>query len=261
MDKKLSSNLENDYIKRISGRFPQDQDPQSLGRLKAALSRAESIRDFEIGLYWTRSTYFWGFQAVFFASFGLVAQVFIPNTTGEPSNVFALVILSTIAVAGSIVSYLWLLMLQGAKHWQDNWERHIDILEDYVYGPLYKTYFIENIPEKKCNVYESVPKEYRPISVTQVNKRISQIVIVLWSIIAITSLCFLGNVTCNTISSSQSLFCVIAVFFILMFSACFAQGQRNTLRMKFFGKLQTHPSSKVSHQMVFRELFETNDSS
>ena len=36
-----------------------------------ALRRASEVRDFEIGLYWRRSLYFWGFQVAFLAGAGV----------------------------------------------------------------------------------------------------------------------------------------------------------------------------------------------
>ena len=45
-----------------------------------------------------------------------------------------------LAGLGFFFSVGWIFALIGSKHWQENWENHIELLEDYVTGPLYKTY-------------------------------------------------------------------------------------------------------------------------
>lgn len=35
-------------------------------------------------------------------------------------------------------------MIQGSKRWQENWEKHIDYLEDFVSGSIYKTVFYDD---------------------------------------------------------------------------------------------------------------------
>ncbi|PNK72626.1 hypothetical protein CEQ35_000035 [Yersinia enterocolitica] len=44
-----------------------------------------------------------------------------------------------IASTGFVFSYGWFLVNKGSKFWQENWEFHIDRLEDEITGPLYKT--------------------------------------------------------------------------------------------------------------------------
>ena len=48
--------------------------------------------------------------------------------------------LLVLACLGFIFSVAWILVNKGSKHWQENWENHIDLLEDSVTGPLHKIY-------------------------------------------------------------------------------------------------------------------------
>ncbi|OHC54509.1 MAG: hypothetical protein A3D16_10065 [Rhodobacterales bacterium RIFCSPHIGHO2_02_FULL_62_130] len=63
-------------------------------------------------------------------------------------------------------------MLVGAKFWQDNWERHIDLLEDFVTGPIYKTYLAQSgqLEGRNLNV----------VSVTKANQIVSELFVVFW---------------------------------------------------------------------------------
>jgi hypothetical protein len=40
---------------------------------------------------------------------------------------------------GFVFSVAWYFANRGSKFWQENWENHVDLLEDPVIGPLYKT--------------------------------------------------------------------------------------------------------------------------
>src|SRR5260370_35684849 len=40
---------------------------------------------------------------------------------------------------GFLLSLGWYLVNRGSKYWQENWERHVDLLETNEIGPLYKT--------------------------------------------------------------------------------------------------------------------------
>jgi hypothetical protein len=105
--------------------IPDDQD-----RRKAALLRAHGLRTFEIEHYWKRATYFWAFQVAIFAAFGLLNK---PGSDGWgpiPLLIAALGVLTAVAN--------WL-SAQGSKFWQENWEAHIDVLEDEFEGRLHKT--------------------------------------------------------------------------------------------------------------------------
>jgi hypothetical protein len=96
-------------------------------KLKAALGRAHDIRQFEIELYWKRATYFWAFQLVAFTALGLLFK------DGELRHPELLVIP---AVIGAVTAFAGYLPARGSKFWQENWEAHVELLEDETEGRL-----------------------------------------------------------------------------------------------------------------------------
>jgi hypothetical protein len=100
---------------------------------REALLHALDIRKFEIDLYWRRASYFWTFIAVAFA--GYVAIQNGQNPQSESSAHLSL----AIASVGFVFAWAWHCANRGSKRWQENWENHVDLLEDGIVGPLYKT--------------------------------------------------------------------------------------------------------------------------
>jgi hypothetical protein len=90
--------------------------------LDAALRLAYDHRKFEIELYWRRATYFWAFQAVAFASVGLFLQ---DGALPSNSNIMFVPVL-----LGAITGAVGWLTSAGSKFWQENWESHVDLLEN-----------------------------------------------------------------------------------------------------------------------------------
>jgi len=128
-------------------------------RLKAAFEKAWDIRNFEIDKFWQRSAYFWGFIAFIFGGY-------VYSITCESSCIVKEMYLDLyIILLGSIFSVAWLLVIKGSKRWQDNWEAHIDKLEDEITGPLYKTLFYKG-------------KWF--FSVSKINERLAWVVITVW---------------------------------------------------------------------------------
>jgi len=97
-----------------------------------ALEYALDIRKFEIELYWQRATYFWTFIGAIFAGY------FAVQASETALRQDLAVVLSCL---GFVFSIAWLCVNRGSKQWQENWENHVDSLEDNVIGPLYKCGF------------------------------------------------------------------------------------------------------------------------
>jgi len=105
--------------------IPKDKNLSS-----SALDRAHELRKFEIENYWRRATYFWAFQIVAFTLFGLVWQEIEPN--GSISRTALLVP----TALGTISAWVGWLTAKGSKFWQENWEAHVDMLEEEAEGRL-----------------------------------------------------------------------------------------------------------------------------
>lgn len=97
---------------------------------KAALDRAYELRTFEIGLVWTRATYFFTAQAAIFAAFALVIRERGWDTAA---------IAGALALLGLATAWFGHLAAYGSRFWQQNWEHHIDLLEDELEGRLHKS--------------------------------------------------------------------------------------------------------------------------
>ena len=166
------------------------------GKEKEALEQALDIRKFEINLYWKRAAYFWTFIGAALVGF-LAVQSFDHNIRQEMS-----VLLSCLGV---VFSYSWLLVNRGSKYWQENWEKHVDILEDKVTGPLYKTVLsrreLTSLGEKSMHLVTG-PSAF---SVSKVNQIISLYVFVLWITILVYSLLPFD------LAAQLNLFCCVVV--------------------------------------------------
>jgi len=125
---------------------------------------ALDIRKFEIELYWKRASYFWTLIAAAFAAFFALAAADPPSS----QLIFLVTCLGTVLSAG------WYLVNRGSKYWQENWERHVDVLEDLVMGPLYKTTL------SPTRTQWLRPFAGYPYSVSKVNQIISLFVWVVW---------------------------------------------------------------------------------
>lgn len=112
---------------------PTADDPDRGARL-AALERSHEIRQFEIELYWKRSTYFWVLQAAVFTALGLIWK--------DDSARIPYIAPVALAALGLLTSAAGWFSAQGSKFWQENWERHIDMLEDEFEGKLHKTAWV-----------------------------------------------------------------------------------------------------------------------
>jgi hypothetical protein len=102
-------------------------------KLEKALKQAHEIRIFEIDLYWKRAAYFWTFIAVAFTGYSLLEKEHVENSHLDFTLQF------TAACVGFLFSLAWYCVNRGGNFWQKNWEAHVDLLEDEVMGPLYKT--------------------------------------------------------------------------------------------------------------------------
>src|SRR5262249_26529541 len=55
---------------------------------------------------------------------------------------FPQIISVALAVVGGLTAFAGWLTAQGSKFWQENWEHHIDMLEDEFEGRLHKTVYV-----------------------------------------------------------------------------------------------------------------------
>ncbi len=136
----------------ITGRCPND--------IEKTYNKAWESKNFEIELYWKRATYFWAFQVASFAGYFSVlgSNIYLKDPQ----------VLYMVACIGLITGLSWAFINIGSKSWQRHWEAHVDMLEDEIGGPLYKTVAIQ-----------------KTFSVSKINEIVSQFIVVTWSILII----------------------------------------------------------------------------
>ena len=136
-----------------------------------ALKYALEIRSFEIELYWKRATYFWAFIGATLAGYGAVEA----SSIGPKQDLAV-----ALSCLGLVFSFGWFCVNKGSKQWQENWENHVDLLEDDIIGPLYKIVLGRPKSEGIMKGIERFVAGPGPYSVSKINQMINLFVTVLW---------------------------------------------------------------------------------
>jgi hypothetical protein len=144
-----------------SGEASVTAPPRQVEALKTALD----IRKFEIELYWKRATYFWTFIAASLAGYFLLQQRANDDSFDSTYVVTCL---------GFVFSLAWYFVNRGSKSWQRNWEIQVDLLEDEVMGPLYKTGL-----NRYATEFSDITAGY-PFSPSNINQLLGLFVTVVW---------------------------------------------------------------------------------
>jgi hypothetical protein len=149
---------------------------------KEALDTALDIRKFEIDLYWKRAAYFWTFIAAAFVAFGAAQQLKDEASKTDLSLV--------VCCLGTVFSWAWFLINKGSKYWQMNWEKHVDMLEDSLIGPLYKTNWLLDELESSSAKVKLFLIEGGRFSVTRINQLVRFFVLTVWLVLMVHVLPF-----------------------------------------------------------------------
>jgi hypothetical protein len=81
---------------------------------------------------------------------------------------------------GLLTAWAGWLSARGSKFWQENWEKHIDLLEDEIEGSLHKTIWIG-------------PRGIQ-FSVSRVNERLNFILFIFWLLLLAAVFCIVLQV-------------------------------------------------------------------
>jgi hypothetical protein len=177
-------NSRSDYVAAFRG----------MQKSQKALKIALDTRKFEISLYWQRTAYFWALIAAAFAGY------FAVLSAGKIACDMKSFCAFTLSCLGFIFSLAWFLVNRGSKFWQENWEHHVDLLEDAHCGPLYKTV----LQSERRGITDGAP-----VSVSRVNQWVALFTIFIWLVLGIVQLppplraivenhwhyCFVGVIT------------------------------------------------------------------
>ena len=121
-------------------------------------------------MYWKRASYFWLFIGACFVGFKF------NDNNGNNEYAFLL------SCLGLFLSVAFWLANRGSKFWQENWESHVDLLEDIIVGSLYK----QVISPDKMKLYK--PLGSWPFSVSKINMFVSIMLIAFWAVIVLGQL-------------------------------------------------------------------------
>lgn len=163
-------------------------------KLKAAYEKAWENRNYEIDKFWSRGLYFWGFIAATFIAYTAI----ITSNNDRLKEITTWGIDISILALGVILSLAWLLVIKGSKRWQENWEKHIDYLENFVSGPIYKTVFYQG-------------KHY---SVSKMSENVAWSVLGVWCILLVQTLCERYTPSLTHVDWMPTIILVLMVFMI-----------------------------------------------
>jgi len=189
---------------------------------KRALKYALDIRKFEIQLYWQRATYFWAFIAASFAGYFLMIS-------SEHKDLISILV---VCILGFVFSYSWYFVNKGSKYWQNNWERHVDYLEDEITGPLYK--LVKNYDDSN---FLNPISEY-PISVSKINQLLSLFITIVWVVL--------------TVRSAHDIFTKWDISLIILLEIVFIA--ITTIIVYIFAKSHFTKSDKGNNGFIMRDL-------
>lgn len=210
--------------KQYKQRFSKRNSLDSRSVRAVALEHALGTRKFEIELYWKRASYFWTFIGASLAGFIAI------QASNSPSKEHLSVLLSCL---GLVFSFSWLLANRGSKHWQENWENHVDMLEDPVTGPLYKVVLTRRPPEGTREWIDHAFTGPSAFSVSKINQIISLFMVVIWVILLFHSLpCFSVRFSINWLYTSEVSAAISACAMIAKYGRTYQGGywHRGTIR-------------------------------
>ena len=186
-----------------------------------AFEKAHDIRKFEIELYWKRTTYFWAFIAASFA--GYFAILTSKSISFQEQYLFL------IESIGFVFSLGWFFVNRASKHWQLNWEKVIDSLEDDITGPLMKNHINNH------NSFWSLTLSYR-FSVSRINQIISCFITLIWFLLMIlTSVDIIRNCQFSLKGSwLYPLNLIVVVIFTTILCRCGQHYDNENVELKAF---------------------------
>jgi hypothetical protein len=207
-----------EYFKRFGIKKIEDKfEIEDKCLLEKAYIKAWENRNFEIDKFWTRAAYFWGFIVLIFG--GYISLL----TSDHSQKAIAMKIDLYLLLLGFLFSLSWYLVIRGSKCWQENWEAHIDKLEDLVSGPLYKTIHYSG---------------HRYYSVSKLNEIMALVVFLVWSCLLIqymyNNLEFTWQKLVVDFQVTVPILVTLIFAFVLRFGYCL--GDYKTDKYKFFDR-------------------------
>ena len=163
-----------DYFAAILGKEVYNQTSpteKQLSILNEAYKQTLDTRKFEIELYWKRATFMWPINGALLVLIGIFAKLFYDAPIDRRTEYFMAI--SVISLLGYLISMISSGISQGGKYWQENWEYHLDMLEPFFCGNLFKTHF---------------SRRPKPYSISELQDTVNLILLFLWVVILAISI-------------------------------------------------------------------------
>ncbi|MEM7728953.1 MAG: hypothetical protein AAF311_06715 [Pseudomonadota bacterium] len=136
---------------------------------ETAYTIALENRRFEIEHYWRRTNYLWT----------LIAALFVAYFASKDLKLWQAETIT--ASLGVVISFAWILTNKASKFWQENWEFHVDALENSYSGPVYKMVLMDRKSLKFF--HKDMLTSAGAYSVSRVNQLVSLFVFLCWLIL------------------------------------------------------------------------------
>lgn len=133
--------------------------------LKKTFDVAHENRKLEIGLFWQRSLFFWGFVAMALVGYGATYEKSIPLSI-------------MCALFGLVCSIVWASGNRGSKYWQEYWENKVSFYQHYTKGNI----FYDRTPKHPSLIENYAP---RRISVSKLTMALSDYMAFMWFVLCL----------------------------------------------------------------------------
>ena len=164
-----------------------------------------SCRDFEISHLWQRSIFLTTFLLAGFTGYGFILSRLLGDTPIQ-NYVILNILAGGIALAGIILSMLWIMMAKGSKAWYEKYEDAIwriehdaDYTSDLVKGLILKGLIHGSLSSLNSdrisnNIFDTRGGAY---SVSRINIVLGQMAFVIWVVVLLVHyiLCFTADET------------------------------------------------------------------
>ncbi|MEJ0063769.1 MAG: hypothetical protein WDO70_11410 [Alphaproteobacteria bacterium] len=146
---------------------------EDMGKEERALRYAWRAWKSETNLYWKRFFHFWIVTVLALAGYCAVMMTPAAQDDGVQKNLGFI-----ISCVGLVFSYSWFLTNRNSQYMQENWQAHIDLLEDHVTGPLSKTRYGKDV--ESWDFLEGFALTARPVSTFAVNQVLGLFGLAVW---------------------------------------------------------------------------------
>lgn len=133
----------NGYFSLILGKEiknASDVTSQDMVLLKEAYDKSHVTKNFEIELYWKRSTYSWSLIAALLTICGFMINAYLQGN----KTIFLPYATLGLAAIGIITTIICNHIAISGEYWKKNWELHTILLEPFFSGNLYSTHLFES---------------------------------------------------------------------------------------------------------------------